>query len=54
MKKAIYIAICILGILSTVSCRSTASKCGLAKNTNMQQTQQNFQQTTIVAKATAM
>jgi hypothetical protein len=52
MKKTVWIAICIVGILSSTSCRSTSSSCGLAKNSNT--TQQNVQQTTIVAKATVM
>ncbi|MDG1246615.1 MAG: hypothetical protein P8P28_03020 [Polaribacter sp.] len=33
MKKTISIVICIIGILSISSCRSTASSCGLADNT---------------------
>lgn len=52
MKKVAFIVICTFGILSISSCRSTSSSCGLAKNTNTKQTQQNFQQTTVVAKAT--
>jgi hypothetical protein len=52
MKIVVFIAICTFGILSITSCRSTSSSCGLAKNTNTKQTQQNFQQTTLVAKAT--
>jgi hypothetical protein len=54
MKKTVWIAICIIGILSSTSCRSTSSSCGLAKNSNTKQTQQTVQQTTIVAKATVM
>jgi hypothetical protein len=52
MKKVVFIAICTIGILSISSCRSTSSSCGLADNTKAKQTQQNFQQTTVVAKAT--
>ncbi|WP_405606167.1 hypothetical protein [Polaribacter sp. Asnod1-A03] len=45
MKKLIFIAICILGIISFSSCRSTSSPCGLADNTTTTQTtlkQANF------------
>jgi hypothetical protein len=52
MKKAVFIAICTLGILSITSCRSTATSCGLAKNTKTKQTQQNFQPTTVVIETT--
>ena len=52
MKKVVFIAICTLGIMSITSCRSTSASCGLADNTSTKQTQQNFQQTTIVATAT--
>ncbi len=52
MKKVVFIAICTLGVLSITSCRSTSASCGLAKNTSTKQTQQNLQQTTLVAKAT--
>ncbi len=52
MKKILFIGICTLGILSITSCRSTSASCGLAKNTKTKQTQQNFQQTTLTAKAT--
>jgi hypothetical protein len=42
MKKVIGIAICILGIMSISSCRSTYKPCGLAENpptqTNVNQT----------------
>jgi len=48
MKKAVFIAICILGILSFSSCRSTAKSCGLAENIN--QTQQNHQVTIMATK----
>ena len=52
MKKVLFIATCILGILSITSCRSTSSSCGLAKHKNTNQTQQHFQQTTNVISAT--
>ena len=52
MKRIVFIAICTFGILSVTSCRSTSSSCGLAKNTNTKQTQQNFQQTTVTVRAT--
>jgi len=32
MKKVVFIAICILGIVSISSCRSTSRNCGLAEN----------------------
>ncbi|MBU3011930.1 hypothetical protein KO506_10990 [Polaribacter vadi] len=31
MKKAVFIVICILGIICFSSCRSTSSSCGLAE-----------------------
>ena len=40
MKKAISIVICILGILSISSCRSTGNSCGLAVNTSIETTTQ--------------
>jgi len=49
MKKVVCIAICIIGILNITSCRSASSSCGLAENTSTKQTQQNFQQTTLIA-----
>lgn len=52
MRKAVFIAVCILGILSLSSCRSSAKSCGLAQNTN--QTQINSQQINIVAPATRL
>ncbi|WKD86426.1 hypothetical protein KCTC32516_01801 [Polaribacter huanghezhanensis] len=52
MKKVVFIAVCTVGILSSTSCRSTSASCGLAENTSTKQTQQKFQQTTIVTKAT--
>ena len=52
MKKTVFIAICTVGILSITSCRSSSAAFGLADNTSTKQTQQNFQQTTLVAKAT--
>ncbi len=41
MKKIVFIAICILGVLSLSSCRSSSKSCGLAETTI--QTQQNIQ-----------
>ena len=32
MKKAVFIVICILGIICFSSCRSTSKSCGLADN----------------------
>jgi hypothetical protein len=32
MKKTVFIAICVLGIVCFSSCRSTSSSCGLANN----------------------
>ncbi|WP_439132170.1 hypothetical protein [Polaribacter sp.] len=32
MKKLVFIAICILGIMCFSSCRSTSQSCGLADN----------------------
>lgn len=40
MKKIAFIVVCILGILSFSSCRSTSSACGLANNTTIQTTLQ--------------
>ncbi|WP_181374608.1 hypothetical protein [Polaribacter aquimarinus] len=33
MKKVVFIAICVLGIICFSSCRSTSKSCGLADNT---------------------
>lgn len=38
MKKAVFIVICILGIICFSSCRSTSSSCGLADNIISNQT----------------
>jgi hypothetical protein len=40
MKKAVFIAVCILGIVCFSSCRSTSQSCGLADNTTFQTTLQ--------------
>tara|TARA_R110000787_G_scaffold259559_2_gene364854 strand:+ start:929 stop:1090 length:162 start_codon:yes stop_codon:yes gene_type:complete len=32
MKRFVFIAICVLGLLSFSSCRSTSNPCGLAEN----------------------
>jgi hypothetical protein len=37
-QKIVFIAICLLGIISFSSCRSTAQSCGLADNTTTQTT----------------
>mgnify|MGYP000265109763 CR=1 FL=1 len=36
MKKVVFIAVCILGIICFSSCRSTSSSCGLADNVTNQ------------------
>ena len=36
MKKAVFIAICMLGLISFSSCRSTSKPCGLAENSSIQ------------------
>lgn len=38
MKKAVFIVVCILGIICFSSCRSTSQSCGLADNTTTIQT----------------
>jgi hypothetical protein len=40
MKKAVFIVVCILGIICFSSCRSTSSSCGLADNATTQTTLQ--------------
>lgn len=40
MKKAVFIVVCILGIICFSSCRSTGSSCGLADNATTQTTLQ--------------
>ena len=37
MKKAVFIVICVLGIISLASCRSTSRNCGLADNVSSNQ-----------------
>jgi hypothetical protein len=41
MKKAVFVIVCVLGIICFSSCRSTSQSCGLANNaasqTNLQQ-----------------
>jgi hypothetical protein len=32
MKRYIYVSICVLGLISFTSCRSTSKPCGLADN----------------------
>ncbi|MEO9571206.1 MAG: hypothetical protein ABJH82_08600 [Polaribacter sp.] len=41
MKKVVFIAVCILGIICFSSCRSTSKSCGLADNTTTIQTTLN-------------
>ncbi|MEE9409266.1 MAG: hypothetical protein V3V28_14475 [Polaribacter sp.] len=41
MKKVVFIAVCILGIMCFSSCRSTSKSCGLADNTTTIQTTLN-------------
>lgn len=38
MKRILYIAVCILGIVCISSCRSTSQPCGLAENTTILET----------------
>ena len=38
MKKVVFIAICVLGIICFSSCRSTSKSCGLADTTTTIQT----------------
>jgi hypothetical protein len=40
MKKAVFIVVCILGIICFSSCRSTSQSCGLADNITNQSTLQ--------------
>jgi hypothetical protein len=42
MKKAVFIAVCVLGIICFSSCRSTSQSCGLADNTTIQTTLQEI------------
>ena len=39
MKKAVFIVVCVLGIVCLSSCRSTGSSCGLADNNQIDQSQ---------------
>jgi len=48
MKRIVFIAICVLGLLSFSSCRSTSSPCGLAENSFNQ-----TEQLQLLAKSTA-
>jgi hypothetical protein len=36
MKKVVFVAICVIGIICFSSCRSTSKSCGLADNTTTQ------------------
>jgi hypothetical protein len=38
MKKVIFIAVCVIGIMCFSSCRSSSAACGLADNTTKIQT----------------
>ncbi len=49
MKRIVFIAICIVGLLGFTSCGST-SPCGLSQKTK--QTKQNHQSEVLVAEAT--
>jgi len=40
MKKVVFIAVCILGIICFSSCRSTSQSCGLADNITIHPTLQ--------------
>lgn len=42
MKRIVYIAICVIGLISLSSCRSASKRCGLAETSTIQtdQTQQ--------------
>ena len=40
MKKAVFIAVCIIGIICFSSCRSTSQSCGLADSITIQTTLQ--------------
>jgi len=42
MKRIVYIAICVIGLISLSSCRSASKRCGLAEKSTIQtnQTQQ--------------
>ena len=39
MKRAIFIVVCVLGIICFASCRSTSSSCGLADTSEVEQLQ---------------
>lgn len=39
MKRAVFIIVCVLGIMCFASCRSTSSSCGLADNIQQVQPQ---------------
>ena len=42
MKRIVYIAICVIGLISLSSCRSASKRCGLVEKSTIQtdQTQQ--------------
>jgi len=48
MKRIVFIAICVLGLFSFSSCRSTSDPCGLAENSTNQ-----TEQLQLLAKSTA-
>ena len=47
MKRFVFIAICIIGLLSFTSCRSTSNPCGLADNSTNQTNNVQFEVITL-------
>lgn len=39
MKRIVYIAICVIGLISLSSCRSASKRCGLAEKSTIQTNQ---------------
>tara|TARA_R110001632_G_scaffold55094_2_gene134906 strand:- start:11287 stop:11448 length:162 start_codon:yes stop_codon:yes gene_type:complete len=52
MKRFVFIAICVLGLLSFSSCRSTSNPCGLAENSTKPTKQ--LQQPTVLVISSEM
>ncbi|MEN8857442.1 MAG: hypothetical protein ABF260_05195 [Flavobacteriaceae bacterium] len=52
MKRFVFIAICVLGLLSFSSCRSTSNPCGLAENSTKPTKQ--LQQLTVLVISSEM
>ncbi|MCI2228319.1 hypothetical protein MC378_04000 [Polaribacter sp. MSW13] len=48
MKKIIFIGICVLGLISFSSCRSSKSSCGLADNNTTTTIQTTLKQADII------